>query len=328
MDHYAVEIPMHRLGNFTLLNENFNHNEYFIIDAKVYGLYKEHLSFLIDKKVFFVESPEESKSLEVFEKVTNFFLGNGIKRSSTLVVIGGGATSDLGGFVASTILRGVDWAVVPTTLLSMIDASIGGKVGINTVQGKNLIGSFHAPIKNITTLDFLKTLDKKDYHSGLGEMVKYLFIDAKLDLSLSHEKLIFKCATLKESIVARDFNEKGQREVLNYGHTFGHAVEKMTSLSHGLCVLIGIKLNISLFSPSLESFFNEAIKGFDLVIPKLSLDREEFLNFLTFDKKNTQEGEIRFITFKKRGEYETLGVEMEKLNELLLKADCYDHFFA
>jgi len=319
---------MHSLTNFIQLEENFNDNQFFIIDSNVSRLHSKHLEFLIDKKVFVIDDPEASKSLEIFEKATSYFLDQGIKRNSTLVVIGGGATSDLGGFVASTILRGISWIVVPTTLLSMIDASIGGKVGINIKQGKNLIGSFHNPIQNYFNLEFLKTQKKVDYQSGLGEMIKYLFIDSKLEPSDSIDNLISKCASLKENIVAKDFKEKGLREVLNYGHTFGHAIEKMTSLSHGSSVLTGIYLNVSIFSPDLMPFFQDTLKELKLTIPKLSIDKDQFLTYMSFDKKNIKNGEIRFIVFKNRGDYQNIGIDSKLLKEKLLTFDGHENIFS
>jgi 3-dehydroquinate synthase len=319
---------MHSLANFIQLEVNFNDYEFFIIDSNVYRLYTDHLDFLIDKKVFVVDDPELSKSLEAFEKLTSFFLDQGIKRSSTLVVIGGGATSDLGGFVASTILRGISWIVVPTTLLSMIDASIGGKVGLNTKQGKNLIGAFHNPTKNYINLEFLKTQKKVDYESGLGEMVKYFFIDSKLNSSDSIDNLILKCASLKESIITEDFKEKGLREVLNYGHTFGHGIEKMSSLTHGMSVLTGIYLNISIFTPSLMPFLKDILKVFNLTIPNLALDKNDFLKCMSFDKKNIKDGEIRFIIFKNRGDYQNIGLETKLLKEKLSNFVGHENFFS
>jgi 3-dehydroquinate synthase len=170
-------------------------------------------------------------------------------RGSLVVGLGGGATTDLAGFVAATYLRGVEWIAVPTSLAAMVDAAIGGKTGINLESGKNLAGAFHSPSQVIVDENFLSSLPEKDIRAGLAEVAKCGFIaDSKiLDLIISswranlHE-LISRAISVKALVVGNDFKESYEREILNYGHTLGHAIERHSNyqLRHGECVSIGL----------------------------------------------------------------------------------------
>ena len=180
----------------------------------------------------------------------------GFTRSDAVVGVGGGATTDLAGFVAATWLRGVRVVHVPTTLLAMVDAAVGGKTGINTAEGKNLVGCFHAPAGVLCDLDTLETLPRNDYVSGLAEVVKAGFIADPRILELIEEdpsgastpagshtrELVERAIAVKALVVAADLREAGDREFLNYGHTLGHAIEKAERYQwrHGAAVSIGM----------------------------------------------------------------------------------------
>lgn len=181
---------------------------------------------------------------------------NGFTRSDLIVAIGGGTVTDLSGFAAASWLRGIDWVAIPTTLAGMVDASVGGKTGINSLFGKNLIGAFHSPISVIIDPSWLSTLSDRDFAAGLAEVIKCGFIDDAqiLDLvsgkSLSDirknsplvSQLIERSITTKAKVVSADFKESELREILNYGHTFGHAIEIVSdySIRHGEAVAIGM----------------------------------------------------------------------------------------
>ena len=181
---------------------------------------------------------------------------NGFTRSDLIVAIGGGTVTDISGFAAASWLRGIDWVAIPTTLAGMVDASVGGKTGINSLFGKNLIGAFHSPISVIIDPSWLTTLSDRDFAAGLAEVIKCGFIDDVqiLDLvsgkSLSDirknsslvSQLIERSITTKAKVVSADFKESELREILNYGHTFGHAIEKVSdySIRHGEAVAIGM----------------------------------------------------------------------------------------
>jgi 3-dehydroquinate synthase len=302
--------------------------EYFVIDKKVYDL---HLaSSLIDKTIYLLENPEQEKTLQSFEKICCFFLDKNIKRSDTLVCIGGGATTDLGGYVASSLLRGIEWVSVPTTLLAMIDAAIGGKVGINTSHGKNMIGSFHMPKRELLSSDFLETLDKTQIQSGKGELLKYGFLSKDIfqliEEKSSLDQIIPACIEYKKDIVEKDFKESGVREILNLGHTFGHAIEKCSEVEHGLAVALGIKMNLMFFSTNLLVMFEKLIESLEISLPEIKVDREEFLEYLKADKKNKSKDKIRFVTVKEASQTNIIDIDLKNLKEQLAEK-AYASFF-
>jgi len=211
-----------------------------------------------DAEFFYFPIPdgESGKSIQTLHQSWNWLGAAGFTRSDLLVAIGGGAVTDFSGFVASTWLRGIDWVAVPTTVAGMVDASIGGKTGINSDYGKNLIGSFYSPIEVVIDPDWLQTLSDRDFAAGLAEVIKCGFIKDQRILELFKSKsladirssrdttieLIERAVLVKAAIVSADFKESYDREVLNYGHTFGHAIELLSnySLRHGECVAIGM----------------------------------------------------------------------------------------
>jgi 3-dehydroquinate synthase len=195
-----------------------------------------------------VPDGEAQKDLKVAAYCWDVLGQLGFTRNDAIIAVGGGATTDLAGFVAATWLRGVDVIHVPTTLLGMVDAAVGGKTGINTTQGKNLVGAFHPPKAVLADVTALETLPKHDYVAGLAEVVKVGFThDPKiLDLIPDHgtneRELIERAIAVKAKVVSEDLTEQGQREFLNYGHTLGHAIEKVESYRwrHGAAVSVGL----------------------------------------------------------------------------------------
>jgi len=206
--------------------------------------------------VFEVPDGEDAKSITTLTKVWNWLGAAGFTRSDLIVGIGGGAITDVAGFVAASWLRGLDWIAVPTSLAGMVDASVGGKTGINSDYGKNLIGAFHSPIAVIIDTDFLHTLSDRDMAAGMAEVIKCGFIadPAILELAGAHtvaslrenssvlRELIQRAITVKAHVVSTDFKESFAREALNYGHTLGHAIEihSKYQLRHGEAVAIGL----------------------------------------------------------------------------------------
>jgi len=206
--------------------------------------------------IFTVPDGEDAKNPSTLLNVWNWLGAAGFTRSDVIVGIGGGAITDLAGFAAATWLRGIDWIAVPTSLAGMVDASIGGKTGINSDYGKNLIGSFHSPISVIIDVDFLQTLSLRDISAGMAEVIKCGFISdpeiLKLALGCTSQTLlsdrellidlIYRAVSVKASVVSKDFKESFAREALNYGHTLGHAIEihAKYQLRHGEAVAIGM----------------------------------------------------------------------------------------
>lgn len=275
--------------------DNFKDGEFFAIADQ--GV-RNHLPqwMLFSPNIFWLKNPEEEKNLDTFELAIEFFLGLGISRHSTLYAIGGGATTDLAGFVASTILRGIKWVSIPTTLLGIIDGSIGGKVAVNSPRGKNLIGSFHLPEYVYICGDFLSTLSLAEWESGKGEILKYGFLSKEIsELILKNENIesiALACARYKMEVVKRDFKENGERVLLNLGHTLGHAFEHTLKISHGQAVAMGMKYLFQIMS--LRDASNKWVRlaqALNLSMEKLELknhsnfDLYKFMNFIEQDKK-------------------------------------------
>ncbi len=217
-----------------------------------------------ETKKLIIPSGERGKSFSNLEQLIEQILNNGVERNTTLISLGGGVIGDLGGFAASIILRGIPFIQIPTTLLSQIDSSVGGKTAINSRYGKNLVGSFYQPGLVLTDLDTLQSLPSRELSAGYAEMVKYGVIDGKdfftwLEVngeqvlsgnSISQRQAIATCCRIKAKIVSGDEKENGNRVLLNFGHTFAHAFEAESgyndSLLHGEGVSIGIILAFAL----------------------------------------------------------------------------------
>ncbi|MDA0576601.1 MAG: 3-dehydroquinate synthase [Verrucomicrobia bacterium] len=204
-----------------------------------------------------VPAGESSKSLPVVQTLYERAVEVGLDRHATLVALGGGMVGDLAGFVAATYLRGIRFVQVPTTLLAMVDSSVGGKTGVNLAAGKNLVGAFYQPIEVVADLAMLATLPAREYASGLAEVVKYGVIwDATLFRKLEDkaealqrrdldvlEPIVARCCEIKAEVVAVDERDSGVRAILNFGHTLGHAIEKISGyggLLHGEAVSLGM----------------------------------------------------------------------------------------
>lgn len=226
-----------------------------ISDDNVFPLYGEIVkNSLTDSGYsvceFVVPNGEDSKSFENYEKILEFCAENSITRTDLFVALGGGVVGDLTGFVASTYLRGVDFVQIPTTVLSMVDSSVGGKTAINLKAGKNLCGAFYQPIAVFADCETLKTLPAERFNEGCAEIIKYgMILDKDFLAFLQNneikdniEYVIKRCVEIKRDVVGRDEFEKGERKLLNFGHTIGHAIEKCSHLtiSHGNAVAIGM----------------------------------------------------------------------------------------
>jgi 3-dehydroquinate synthase len=231
---------------------------FLIVDENVKRLHPDKIEVVkqqFDRLIIgVVPSGEQSKSQSEFDKLIDTALRSGVKRNTPLIAMGGGVTGDLAGYVASSLLRGVPLYHFPTTVLAMVDSSIGGKTGINHVTGKNLIGAFYQPQMIIMDISFLESLPQKEWNCGLGEILKYGCISdfSLFDLidNVVKEKdstklieLIERCARIKVGIVQKDELESGMRAFLNFGHTFAHALESCTNYTryaHGEAVYIGL----------------------------------------------------------------------------------------
>lgn len=231
-----------------------------ITDENVDKYYGEKITSILSDSDFQVHkvvlnAGEKSKSIEVLIQVYEELLKYGITRSDMIITLGGGVIGDLGGFAASTLLRGIPFIQVPTSLLAQIDSSIGGKVAVDLPQGKNLVGSFYHPEAVFIDPDLLSTLEKRFLYDGMGEVIKYgcirdkdLFnrlIDIKNEDELFEniEEIIYSCCSIKKVVVENDEKDTGERMILNFGHTIGHAIEKyydFEKYTHGEAVAVGM----------------------------------------------------------------------------------------
>lgn len=196
----------------------------------------------LDVAVATIDDGEEHKSLDTYGRLLRECAAAGITRRDAIVGHGGGMVTDVAGFVAATWHRGVPVVHVPTTILAMVDAAIGGKTGVNLDAGKNLVGAFWQPSAVLCDLDLLDTLPARERRSGNGEMAKYHFLTGDDLLALDLERRIARCVEIKAEVVASDEREAGRRAILNYGHTLGHALEAETNfaMSHGEAVGVGL----------------------------------------------------------------------------------------
>ena len=302
------------------LIENVNLIDFEKYDAIIIDKIVKELHFPDLKDVIEIENPEKQKSFDGFQKLSEKLLERKLNRNSHILAIGGGALSDLVGFVASTVKRGVSFDIVPTTLLAMVDAAIGGKTAINTEAGKNQIGTFYFPKKVMINLDFLKTLPEDEIQSGLGEVLKYTFLDEDIFQMAKHgltSELIQKCAEFKMNLVEKDPNEKNERMFLNLGHTFGHAFEKIEEISHGIAVIKGLFYVLKVFNPSLLDNFDKMTLKLNLNFEyKFNGDVDLFRKLIKNDKKNTTET-VNFVIPQNIGKIKIEAVSYENLDRII-----------
>ncbi|WP_440054381.1 3-dehydroquinate synthase [Pseudoalteromonas sp. T1lg65] len=267
---------------------------------------------------FVIPDGEQYKSLTWFEKISAFLLEHNCGRDTCLVALGGGVVGDLTGFVAACYQRGVPFIQIPTTLLSQVDSSVGGKTAVNHALGKNMIGAFYQPKAVFIDTDTLNTLPAREFAAGMAEVIKYALIydaDFLEQLNELHPKLsqldtsslqyvIHKCCAIKAEIVAQDETEAGLRALLNLGHTFGHAIEAQMGYGnwlHGEAVAAGMVLAVKLaarrgdLTQQQVEQITKVIEKYDLpTLPPSQMNAEQFLSHMRKDKKNKQ-GRIRFI---------------------------------
>ena len=226
-----------------------------ITDDIVGSLYGKQVCKLLegyDVCYFEFAHGEQNKSMSTVENILEFLASNKLTRSDLVISLGGGIVGDVAGFASSIFLRGIDFVQIPTTLLSMVDSSVGGKTGVNLCAGKNLAGAFHQPCLVVCDLDFLSTLPQEEFKNGLGEVIKYGCIADKnlfdlleqQDINQSLKDVIATCISIKAKFVEQDEFDHGERQKLNFGHTLGHAIEKQTNfkIPHGQAVGVGMKL--------------------------------------------------------------------------------------
>ncbi|MCC6501469.1 MAG: 3-dehydroquinate synthase [Anaerolineales bacterium] len=294
---------------------------------------KHRLKNLGVEKSIVLPAGEEHKNLETVSRLWKAFLENGLDRKSVVIALGGGVICDLAGFAASTYMRGVNWIAVPTTLLAMVDASLGGKTGFDLPEGKNLIGSFHPPRLVLADPSLLLTLNDRDLRSGMAEVVKHgIIADPELFALCANgfewvknnlEEIVKRAMAVKIRIIEEDPYEKGIRATLNLGHTVGHAVELVSGfkLSHGEAVSIGMVVEARYaerigaakkgLTDEIEKTLSEL--GLPVKIPK-ALPRDEIVRAMRVDKKRSAKS-IRFALPVAIGKVEL--VDVDELDDVL-----------
>lgn len=310
-----------------------------LTNDRVGRLYAEKVQNFFAQKgctigVITIPDGEEYKNLKTVEKVYHELLALDLDRKSFLLTLGGGVVTDLGGFVASTFLRGIAYYQIPTSLLAQVDSSIGGKTGVNLEEGKNLVGTFYQPSGVFVDLSFLDTLPEREYREGLAEVVKAALLEGEEFVAFLYthrnevlrreknvlEELVARAIAYKRWVVEKDEKEKGLRSVLNYGHTIGHALEKATGygvLRHGEAVSVGMRgeallaLRIGMSTDEVYRLQEEMLQtfGLPLRVPQ-RIEVEEFLSALWKDKKK-EGGKIRFTLLERLGK-PLLGIEVEE----------------
>ena len=291
----------------------FEDKKYFLItNQKLAKLYPEFIYKFARERVIIIKDGEKYKNIKTFEDILSELLKQKIERKDCIIALGGGVVGDLAGYVASSILRGVELIQVPTTLLAMCDSSIGGKTGFNSKYGKNLIGSFYLAKKVLIDPIFLNTLNEYEYKCGLGEVVKYAFIEKscnknsnfnlikfleenqKEDVKRQMNFIIKSCASLKAYVVANDRLEGGLRKILNFGHTYAHPLETLSNykkISHGEAVAYGMQYasKLALIKNLIDQEYYEKIisliEKFELTSKKINFKKEEIIKLMAQDKK-------------------------------------------
>lgn len=307
---------------------------FLISDSNVMSFYGNTVSDSLkangfEVSAFCFDAGEKSKNLDTITQMVYSMCSSGIGRTDIVVALGGGVVGDMAGFASAIYLRGIDFVQIPTTLLSQVDSSVGGKTGCDIEYGKNLVGAFHNPRLVLIDANTLKTLPTKYMNDGLGEVIKYGAIkSAKLFKNLEEcenfediaEKTITECVDIKRQIVEKDFTEKGERMLLNFGHTVAHAIEKFENfegMAHGEAVGVGM---VSITKASEKAGYTEkgSANRIEKLLEKFSLpltatvSADKITDIMLFDKKR-RDNKINLVLLKKIGSSFVEPMESEKL---------------
>lgn len=304
---------------------NLKRRVFVITDSGVPAEYARTVASLAKcSTVYTVSEGEGSKSLETLSEVLRAMLEFGMTRTDCVVAVGGGVVGDLSGFAAASYMRGIDFYNVPTTLLSQVDSSIGGKTAVNLGNVKNVVGAFHQPKGVLIDTDTLKTLSKRHYSAGMCEAIKMsLTSDGKLfstfeseDITEDNlEDIIVRALMIKKTVVEKDERETGLRKILNLGHTLGHgieAAEELGGLYHGECVALGI---LPVVSDEVKARLLPVLHKFDLPT-SYSGDLDYALKFIEHDKKS-EGSDISVILVERVGEYVIKRMPIGEFKELV-----------
>ena len=332
----VISLDFKNLGSY-FKNEKIN-KKIVITDDNVSKYYLKDIINIIGEKntlIYQIKSGEKSKNIEEVCKIYDIMINNNIDRKSVIISLGGGVVGDIAGFVASTYMRGIKIIQIPTTLLAQVDSSIGGKTGIDFLNKKNIIGTFYNPYLVYTNIKTLKTLPKEQFSNGMAEVIKYGYILDKdyLDFIFNNREkiknydkntilnMIIKSCEIKASIVSIDEKEKGIREILNFGHSFGHSIETTSGFKilHGQAVAIG--MIASMYISYLKGYIEkEVIEQAKYILKYFGIYNKNILNVdsiyknMIYDKKNENK-KIRLIILEEIGK----AFSTDDINEKMIK---------
>jgi 3-dehydroquinate synthase len=290
--------------------------------------------FIADK--ILIKPGEGSKNLETFAKICNQMADKNVLKDHLILALGGGVVGDIAGFAASVYMRGLSYVQIPTTLLAQVDSSVGGKTGIDLPQGKNMIGAIHQPLLVLTDPELLKTLSRKQLREGMAEIIKYgaiydkdLFASLEeyggIDGALLHiDHIIYRCCQIKGKFVEEDEKDKGERRKLNFGHSFGHAIERFGNFqthSHGEAVAIGMDMAVKVgerlgaTDEGVGKILSSLIKAYELP-EKAEASYKDIATHMAADKKNDKRG-FNLVLLKKIGESIIFAIAQDELENVL-----------
>ena len=308
-----------------------------VTDSNVGPLYAKAVQEVLETTgnqifVYTFAAGEESKNLNTVQDLYEFLIENHFDRKDMLAALGGGVVGDLTGFTAATYLRGISFIQIPTSLLAQVDSSIGGKTGVDMPEGKNLVGAFYQPRLVLIDPAVLATLPDQTFADGMAEVIKYGYISNREILDMvsapdykkNIERIICECVRIKRDVVTIDEHDTGLRMILNFGHTIGHAAEKLgnyVDLTHGQAVAVGMVAAMRLSAMLGNEDLSERLIGIleHIGLPtELKYGREDIYRSLLSDKKKFG-ATVNFILVREPGRAEITPIGAEKLHEYVLK---------
>jgi 3-dehydroquinate synthase len=338
-----AEKEIARLGKFSSVHILSSPKVWRALEKRV----RRGLPARIAKHVHLFDDAETAKNLQTVEKVSRALVRAGADRHTLVIAVGGGVVGDVAGFVAASYLRGVALVQVPTTLVAQVDSAIGGKTGVNLAEGKNLVGAFYPPRLVLADPEALATLPDREFRGGLAEVIKYgviadaklfEFLESKMDALLRREPsalehVIRRSIEIKAQVVGKDERESGLREILNFGHTFGHALESVTRyrrFQHGEAVAWGM-MCAALLGHEVAGTPADAVSRIVALVRRIEplpgwpkIEAAKILQAMYSDKK-ARAGKLRFVLAPRIGHAETIGDVPEKTVNSILR--CAPHFF-
>lgn len=344
------QYPIYFQNSFNNLSQAFkdanigNRKICIVADNNTNDLYGNEILKILENMykevyLFVFQAGEENKNLNTIQDMYSFFLEKHLDRKSVIVALGGGVVGDMAGFAAATYMRGIEFVQIPTSILAQVDSSVGGKVGVDFKDTKNIIGAFYQPIFVYININTAKTLPKREFNAGIAEAIKYGIIvnknyytyisqNKKKIIEMDEETLkkVIRCSCeFKADIVSKDEKENGLREILNFGHTIGHAVETLLGFRfvHGECVSVGmVAVMYICFKRTIISLtefedFKNLLKYFELPINIPMLNKEDVYKQIFLDKKTTN-NVLNFVLINNIGEtFRTKDVTKEEILEAI-----------